>query len=118
MKEEITMPDHQLHLDDQIKELVKGGNIEAAVKALYDAIVSAAKNKKFSRSEELLELLYEVDAMALTEIVKAGGFGGLEASIRACSQIQAQTAAPDGPTPVCPGLCIRSPETQSRGFIF
>ena len=72
MKEEITMPDHQLHLDDQIKELVKGGNIEAAVKALYDAIVSAAKNKNFSRAEELRELLSEVDAMALTEIVKAG----------------------------------------------
>lgn len=72
MKEEITMPDHQLHLDDQIKELLKGGNIEAAVKALYDAIVSAAKNKNFSRAETLRELLYEVDAMALTEIVKTG----------------------------------------------
>jgi hypothetical protein len=66
------MPNNQWSSDDHINELVKGGNIEAAVKALYEAIVSAAQKGEFGRAELLRERLYEVDAMALTEIVKSG----------------------------------------------
>jgi hypothetical protein len=66
------MSDHPAELDKYIKQLVQNGDRQAAVKKLYDAIVSEAKNRNFDRAEELRELLYEVDAMALTEIVKAG----------------------------------------------
>jgi len=66
------MPDSQSNLNYRINEFVKAGNSEAAVKILYDAVVSAAKNKDFVRAEVLLEQIYEVDDMALTEIVKSG----------------------------------------------
>jgi hypothetical protein len=68
----MVMPDTHSRLNDQINELVTAGNTEAAVKLLYEAIVSAAKSKDFSNAEALREQLYEIDAMALTEIVKSG----------------------------------------------
>lgn len=66
------MADSQSELNDHINELVKAGNSAAAVKALYDAVVSTAKSKDFLRAEALLEQIYDIDAMALTEIVKSG----------------------------------------------
>jgi CRP-like cAMP-binding protein len=69
---ELAMPDSQLDLNARINELVNAGNIQAAVKTLYDAIVEAAFKKDFTTAEALRDRLYEVDAMALTEIVKSG----------------------------------------------
>jgi hypothetical protein len=66
------MPDSQSDLNDQINEFVTAGNSQGAVKMLYDAVVSAAKNKDFVQAEALLEQIYDIDAMALTEIVKSG----------------------------------------------
>ncbi len=48
------------------------GDKESAVAGLYELIVAYAKRKEFSRAEALRDRLYEVDPMALTEIVKSG----------------------------------------------
>lgn len=44
---------------------------EEAVKLLFDLIVSHARNKNFEKAEALNEKLYNVDPMAITEIVRA-----------------------------------------------
>ena len=56
----------------QIDDLVAAGDTDAAVKLLFELIVAYAKKKNFKKAEELRDRLYDVDAMALTEIVKAG----------------------------------------------
>ena len=56
----------------QINELVAAGDTDTAVKLLFDLIVDQAKRKNFKKAEELRDRLYDVDAMALTEILKAG----------------------------------------------
>ncbi len=48
------------------------GKTQQAVKLLFDLIVNYAKAKNFSKAEALREKLYEIDAMALTEIIKSG----------------------------------------------
>ncbi len=50
----------------------KQGNTEGAVKLLFDLIVEHAKKKNFSKAELLRDKLYEVDSMALNEIVRSG----------------------------------------------
>lgn len=45
---------------------------EEAIKLLFSLIVEYARGKNFRKAEELNERLYEVDPMALTEIVRAG----------------------------------------------
>lgn len=57
---------------EEIDRHVAAGDTDAAVRTLFDAIVAAAKKKDFARAEALHKRLYDVDAMALTEIVKAG----------------------------------------------
>jgi CRP-like cAMP-binding protein len=47
------------------------GKTEHAVKLLFDLIVAYAKAKNFPKAEALREKLFEVDAMALNEIIKA-----------------------------------------------
>ena len=65
--------------EDQLKqhlksvdELVGKNDKEAAVKLLFDLTVKYARGKNFTQAEVLREKLYEVDSMALTEIVKSG----------------------------------------------
>ena len=48
------------------------GDTDAAVQLILSAVVEAARAKNFSRAETLRERLFDVDAMALAEIVKAG----------------------------------------------
>lgn len=55
-------------VDDYVRE----NRTDEAVKLLYDLIVSYAGEKDFKKAEALYEKLYEVDPMALTEIVRAG----------------------------------------------
>ena len=47
-------------------------NQEAAVQLLFDLIVKSAEEKHFEQAEALRDRLFEVDSMALSEIVKAG----------------------------------------------
>ncbi len=55
-----------------IEQYMSEGNTEAAVQLLSELIVKSAKDKKFDRAEALRVRLFEVDSMALKEIVKTG----------------------------------------------
>jgi CRP-like cAMP-binding protein len=55
-----------------VDQHVKENNTEAAVKLLFDLIVRYAREKDFAKAEALRERLSEVDAMALTEIIRSG----------------------------------------------
>jgi len=50
------------------------GNTEEAKKELYDLVIECAKNKDFANAERLRERIYEIDPMALTEIIRSGEF--------------------------------------------
>jgi CRP-like cAMP-binding protein len=55
-----------------VDQYVKQDNKEGAVKLLFDLIVTYAKKKDFAKAEVLREKLYEIDSMALNEIVRSG----------------------------------------------
>jgi len=55
-----------------IEKHIAAGETEAAVQLIFELIVANAKQKNFKQAEALRDRLYDVDAMALTEIVKAG----------------------------------------------
>ncbi len=55
-----------------VQQYIKDDNKESAVKLLFDLIVKYAKRKDFIKAEALREKFYEVDPMALTEIVRSG----------------------------------------------
>ncbi|MBI9084818.1 MAG: HEAT repeat domain-containing protein [Desulfobacterales bacterium] len=59
-------------LDARVDDYVQAGDTDAAVKLIFNAIEAAARRKDFARAEALRERLFDVDAMALTEIIKAG----------------------------------------------
>ncbi len=50
------------------------GKKEEAKQELFDLVISCAKNKDFANAERLRERLYEIDPMALTEIIRSGEF--------------------------------------------
>jgi CRP-like cAMP-binding protein len=50
---------------------IAAGNREEAVKLLFDLVVSYAADKNFEKAEALNEKLYNVDPMAIMEIVRA-----------------------------------------------
>lgn len=55
-----------------VDQYIKEKKTDAAVKLLVDLIASYAKDKNFSKAEALCEKIYDVDPMAITEIVRAG----------------------------------------------
>ncbi len=59
------------HLE-QVDQMVSQDKKEAAVKQLFDLIVKYARAKNFKAAEIFRDKLFEVDSMALTEIIKAG----------------------------------------------
>ena len=54
-----------------VEQNIAKGDIGAAVKLLYEMIVQCAKEKKFSKAEQLREWMLEVDPMALDEIINS-----------------------------------------------
>jgi len=58
--------------EEQIFQLANAGNIEVAKKQLYDLVVSCARKKDFANAERLRERIYEIDPMALMEIIQSG----------------------------------------------
>lgn len=54
-----------------VGRLLEQGDKEAALSCLYELIVAYAKQKDFAKAEAFRDQLYEVDPMALGEIVKA-----------------------------------------------
>lgn len=58
--------------EEQIFHLFHSGNKEEAKRQLFDLIVSCAKRKDFNNAERLRERIYEIDPMALMEIIQSG----------------------------------------------
>lgn len=48
------------------------GETEQAKKELYDLVIACAEKHDFSNAERLRERIYEIDPMALTEIIRSG----------------------------------------------
>ncbi len=59
-------------LEKLIDQYVEQGDQENAAKLLLEAITKFAKEKNFTKADELREKLYEVAPMALKEIVRSG----------------------------------------------
>jgi CRP-like cAMP-binding protein len=58
--------------ENQVDEYVKADDTDAAVTLLFDLIVKNARAKNFVKAEALRQKLFEVDDMALTEIIRSG----------------------------------------------
>jgi CRP-like cAMP-binding protein len=59
-------------LEALVDEYVKRKNIQEAVKLLYKMTIRFAREKNFAKAEALREKLFNVDPMALGEIVRTG----------------------------------------------
>jgi len=58
--------------EEQIFQLAAKGNTDVAKKQLFDLVVSCARKKDFANAERLRERIYEIDPMALMEIIQSG----------------------------------------------
>ncbi|MCB9481566.1 MAG: cyclic nucleotide-binding domain-containing protein [Desulfobacteraceae bacterium] len=58
-------------LEHQIRTHLENGNKDRAVRAVYEAVIYFAKNKEFTKAEALRDKIYEIDPLALTEIVES-----------------------------------------------
>ncbi len=58
--------------NELIERYINQNNKEAAVKLLFELIVEYAQKKDFSQAEAFREKLFDVDPMALNEIIRAG----------------------------------------------
>src|SRR5208337_5436192 len=58
------------------ERLVRGyldqGNKEAAIKLLFELVVLCTKDKNFEAAEAMRSRIFEIDAMALSEIILSG----------------------------------------------
>jgi hypothetical protein len=66
------MAEDLLEKERLVDRNVEQGDRKAAVKLLFDLIVEYAGRKDFSKAEALRERLYQVDPMALDEIIRSG----------------------------------------------
>lgn len=66
--------DNLTQKEELISQYIEQGNKEAALKALFELIISYAKKKDFSKAQALRDKLFEVDPMALNEIIKSAEF--------------------------------------------
>lgn len=58
--------------EEQVFQLAAKGNKDVAKKQLFDLVVSCARKKDFFNAERLRERIYEIDPMALMEIIQSG----------------------------------------------
>jgi CRP-like cAMP-binding protein len=58
--------------EEQIFTLAESGNRDEAKRQLFDLVVSCARHKDFGNAERLRERIYEIDPMALMEIIQSG----------------------------------------------
>lgn len=58
--------------EEQIFQLVKDGNKDQAKQELADLVIELAKKHNFSEADRLRDRIYEIDAMALSEIIRTG----------------------------------------------
>ena len=60
------------HDDERVDAYVSAGDADAAVKLLFEMIVKNARAKNFPKAEALRNKLFEINDMALTEIIRSG----------------------------------------------
>lgn len=65
-------PSDRLQQEKLVDQHVQQNDTQAAVRLLYELVAAYAREKNFSKAEALHDKMYEVDSMALTEIVRAG----------------------------------------------
>jgi CRP-like cAMP-binding protein len=65
-------------IEQEIKAHIDAGNTEKAVRIVYEAVVHFAKEKQFTTAEALRDKIYDIDPLALTEIVEAAEIIELE----------------------------------------
>ena len=58
--------------EEQIFQLAAKGDSDVAKKQLFDLVVACARKKDFYNAERLRERIYEIDPMALMEIIQSG----------------------------------------------
>ncbi len=58
--------------EEVVQQYLDQGNKEAAIKLLFDLAVDRAKEKNFEAAEALRSRIFEIDAMALKEIIRSG----------------------------------------------
>ncbi len=58
--------------EEEIFRLAAKGKKDEAKKQLFDLVISCAKKKDFTNAERLRELIYEIDPLALMEIIQSG----------------------------------------------
>ena len=59
--------------EELIQNCLEQGNKESAVKLLFDLVVDCAKEKNFEAAEAMRSRIFEIDAMAFSEIIRSGG---------------------------------------------
>ena len=59
-------------MEERIFQLQRNGNTDEAKRQLVELITSCARKKDFKNAERLRERIYEIDPMALTEILQSG----------------------------------------------
>jgi CRP-like cAMP-binding protein len=58
--------------EEVVQQYLDQGNKEAAIKLLFDLAVDRAKAKDFEAAEALRSRIFEIDSMALKEIIRSG----------------------------------------------
>ncbi|NIA05653.1 MAG: cyclic nucleotide-binding domain-containing protein [Proteobacteria bacterium] len=58
--------------EEEIFQLAARGEKDEAKKQLFDLIISCARKKDFTNAERLRERIYEIDPLALMEIIQSG----------------------------------------------
>jgi CRP-like cAMP-binding protein len=58
--------------EELIQNCLEQGNKEAAIKLLFELVVDYAKEKNFEAAEAMRSRIFEIDAMALSEIIRSG----------------------------------------------
>ncbi len=58
--------------EEVIRNCLEQGDREAAIKLLFDLVVDCAKEKNFEAAEAMRSRIFEIDSMALSEIIRSG----------------------------------------------
>jgi CRP-like cAMP-binding protein len=58
--------------EELVRNYLDQGNKEAAIKQLFDLVVACAKEKNFEAAEAMRSRIFEIDEMALSEIIRSG----------------------------------------------
>lgn len=64
--------ENMIEKEELVQNCLELGNKEAAIKLLFELVVECAKEKNFEAAEAMRSRIFEIDAMALSEIIRSG----------------------------------------------